>query len=102
MKCNIRAFGLSFLGVCLLGAVAAASASASQPRFVLESGTTATFTGAGKGGTLETVKGNTVTCTGSTSKGTIASATAVTGVVVTFTGCTASFGATCTTGKEPA
>jgi len=102
MKHNIRVLGLSFLAVCLLGAVAAASASASQPKFVLESGTTATFSGAGAGGTLETVGKNTVTCTGASSKGTIASETTVTGVVVKFTGCTASFGAKCTTGKEAA
>jgi hypothetical protein len=101
MRRNLKTLGLSFLAVFLLGAIAAASASAAQPTFEIEGGGTTTFSGSGKGGTLETIedsggKHHAVSCTGSKSAGTVNSSSKATKITVTFTGCTSS-GTACTT-----
>jgi hypothetical protein len=74
--------------------VGVASASATAPEAVAESGGIAgtTFTGTGGEGILETTSGNTVTCTGNSSSGTISSATMINGIVVKFTGCKTTIG----------
>lgn len=97
---SIRTLGLAIVAVCLLGAVAAASASASQPKFEPESAKfPITFSAAGGASKLETVGGTDVSCTAnSVTGGEITSEKAVKKIVITYTGCTAFFGfATCTT-----
>jgi len=88
----MRVGGLALIAVLAFSAIASASASASQPKAEPEGGTfPVTFTGASTtGGTLETLAKRLVTCTSDTSKGSINSATTVTGVKVIFKGCSAS------------
>jgi len=89
---KMRVWGAALMAVFAFSAIASASASASQPKAEPEGGTfPVTFTGSSAvGGTLETVKKRLVTCTSDTSKGSISSATTVTGAKVIFKGCAAS------------
>lgn len=85
---SIKVWGLALMAMLVLSGIAAASASATQPK---ASGAPATFSGTGGAGKLETVEPtHTVSCTGNTSAGEINSETSVKGVRVIFTGCTAS------------
>jgi hypothetical protein len=100
---SIRALGLALVAVFLLGAVAAGSASASQPTFEPEGKTfPVSFSAKGTGGRLETVGGTEVKCTGTSVTGAeIANEHAVKKIKITYTGCTAFFGiASCTTSGQ--
>jgi hypothetical protein len=87
MRCRrkIGSTALSLVAVLLLGGIATASASAAtfeaKPSFPVK------FTATGGAGLLQTAKGRTVSCKESTGSGEVASATAVSGVAVTFKGC---------------
>lgn len=100
---SIRALGLALVAVFLLGAVAAGSASASQPKFEPEGKSfPVSFSAKGGGGRLETVGGTEVQCTGTSVTGAeIANEHAVRTIKITYTGCTAFFGlASCTTSGQ--
>jgi hypothetical protein len=85
---------LSICVAMLSLAVGVASASATAPEAVAESGGIAatTFEGIGGAGKLETTSGNLVTCIGNKSSGTISSATMINGIVVKFNGCKTTIG----------
>jgi hypothetical protein len=100
---SIRTLGLAVVAVCLLGAVAAASASASQPKFEPESAKfPISFSASGGASKLETVGGTEVSCTKNSVTGAeIANEHAVKKIKIAYTGCTAFFGlATCTTSGQ--
>jgi hypothetical protein len=92
MRHTIKTLSVALAAVFVFGAIAAAGASASQPKAELESGAfPITFTGSGGTGVLEVLPEpkRKVTCTSNTSSGNIASSTTITGAKVIFKGCTA-------------
>jgi len=100
---SIRALGLALVAVFLIGAVAAGSASASQPKFEPEGKTfPVSFSASGGASKLETLGGTEVSCkANSVTGGEIANEHAVKKIVIKYTGCTAFFGfATCTTSGQ--
>ena len=90
---RMRTLIMAFVAVLAMSAVAAASASAALPEF---SKTKVKVTGKSGAGTLETVTGTKVTCTGGTSSGEITAEKTVSKTLVIFTGC-ASSGFKCST-----
>ncbi|MCW3056336.1 MAG: hypothetical protein JWO21_305, partial [Solirubrobacterales bacterium] len=81
---RLKVLGLTLVAVLAVSAVAVASASAALPEFTVFPNKA---TGSGGAGTLETLKGEKVTCTAEKDKSEINGAKTVKGVVVTFTGC---------------
>jgi hypothetical protein len=90
-----RLASLTFAIVLALGLIAASTAFA-EPEFNPTGGA---FNGEGVGSSVFTASTNSIECTTNKSTGTIASATLVGGIVVTFTGCKSngSGGSGCTT-----
>jgi hypothetical protein len=91
----LRSLGLAALAAFSVMAVMGAGiASASEPTAVVTSPNTfpVAFHGHGGHGELNTTSNHQVTCTTSTSKGEISSASTAQNVEVTFTGCKAFFG----------
>jgi hypothetical protein len=91
----LRSLGLAVLAALSVMAVMGAGiASASEPTAVVTSPNTfpVAFHGHGGHGELNTTSNHQVTCTTSTSKGEISSASTAQNIEVTFTGCKAFFG----------
>jgi len=99
MKRIFRVLGVTGAAILVVSAVAAASASAANPQFVLKEGAfPVNFTSTSGAGTLQTVGGTTVNCSADTNTGRILNSKDDE-VTVTFTGCNA-FGFPCTTATQ--
>jgi hypothetical protein len=101
----LRSLGLAVLAALSVMAVMGAGiASASEPTAVVTSPNTfpVAFHGHGGAGELNTTSNHQVSCTTSTSKGEISSASTAQNIEVTFHGCTAFFGfVSCTSAGQP-
>jgi hypothetical protein len=95
MRHLIKTLSVALAAVFVFGAIAAASASATQPKFEPEGGAfPVTFEGSGGAGVLEVLpegtKKRTVSCTSNTSAGNLGDSTTVKEVVVKFKECSTS------------